>query len=134
MLGGKGPRSLNAMDWGLSGSSIHGIFPGKKTGVGFHFLLQGIFPTQGCNPGLPHSRWTPCCLSLHRSVYPHYQAKNHFKDRGNVNKRVTCYPGITELIKDRVRAGAQITPTPVADSSLGHFPGGCFPSASEHSL
>ena len=28
-------------------------FPGKSTGVGCHFLLQGIFPTQGSNPGLP---------------------------------------------------------------------------------
>ena len=26
--------------------------PGKKTGVGCHFLLQGIFPTQGSNLGL----------------------------------------------------------------------------------
>ena len=26
--------------------------PGKKTGVGCHFLLQGIFPTQGLNPCL----------------------------------------------------------------------------------
>ena len=26
--------------------------PGKNTGVGCHFLLQGIFPTQGLNPGL----------------------------------------------------------------------------------
>jgi len=31
-------------------------FPGKSTGVGCHFLLQGIFPTQGSNPGLPHCR------------------------------------------------------------------------------
>ena len=30
-------------------------FPGKNTGVGCHFLLQGIFPTQGSNPG-PHCR------------------------------------------------------------------------------
>ena len=27
-------------------------FPGKNTGVGCHFLLQGIFPTQGSNPRL----------------------------------------------------------------------------------
>ena len=26
--------------------------PGKNTGVGCHFLLQGIFPTQGLNPGI----------------------------------------------------------------------------------
>ena len=31
-------------------------FPGKITGVGCHFLLQGIFLTQGLNPGLPHCR------------------------------------------------------------------------------
>ena len=27
-------------------------FPGKNTGVGCHFLLHGICPTQGLNPGL----------------------------------------------------------------------------------
>ena len=31
-------------------------FPGKNTGLGCHFLLQGIFPAQGSNPGLPHYR------------------------------------------------------------------------------
>ena len=31
-------------------------FPGKNTGVGCHALLQGVFPTQGSNPGLPHCR------------------------------------------------------------------------------
>ena len=31
-------------------------FPGQNTGVGSHSLLQGIFPTQGSNPGLPHCR------------------------------------------------------------------------------
>ena len=30
--------------------------PGSNTGVGCHFLLQGIFPTQGWNPGLLHCR------------------------------------------------------------------------------
>ena len=30
--------------------------PGQNTGVGSHSLLQGIFPTQGWNPGLPHCR------------------------------------------------------------------------------
>ena len=30
--------------------------PGQDTGVGSHSLLQGIFPTQGSNPGLPHCR------------------------------------------------------------------------------
>ena len=31
-------------------------FPGKNTGVGCHFLLKGIFPTQGLNPDLPYCR------------------------------------------------------------------------------
>ena len=31
-------------------------FPGKNTGVGSLSFLQGIFPTQGSNPGLPHGR------------------------------------------------------------------------------
>ena len=30
--------------------------PGKNTGVGCRVFLQGIFPTQGSNPGLPHCR------------------------------------------------------------------------------
>ena len=31
-------------------------FPSKSTGVGCHFLLQGIFLTQELNPGLLHCR------------------------------------------------------------------------------
>ena len=30
--------------------------PGKNAGMGCHFLLQRIFPTQGSNPGLLHCR------------------------------------------------------------------------------
>ena len=32
-------------------------FSGKNTGVGRHFLLQGIFPTLGSNLGFLHCRW-----------------------------------------------------------------------------
>ena len=42
------------MDCSLPGSSVLGDSPGKNTGVGCHALLQGIFPTQGSNPDLPH--------------------------------------------------------------------------------
>ena len=35
-------------------SSVHGDSPGKNTGVGCHFFLQGIFPTQGSNWHLLH--------------------------------------------------------------------------------
>ena len=46
----------NPMDCSPPGSSVHGHSPGKKTGVGCHVLLQGIFPTQGSNWGLPYCR------------------------------------------------------------------------------
>ena len=62
-------------------------FPGKSTGVGCHFFLRGIFPTQGSNPGLPHCRQTFCSLSHQGSPYsitrfnpnpnPITQFKNH---------------------------------------------------------
>ena len=44
-------------------------FPGKNTGVGCHFLLQGIFPTQELNRGLPHCRQTLYHLSYQGSPY-----------------------------------------------------------------
>ena len=40
----------------------HGLYspwnsPGQNIGVGSLSLLQGIFPTRGSNPGVPHYRW-----------------------------------------------------------------------------
>ena len=55
--------SCEPMDCSLPGSSVHGDSPGKNTGVGCHALLQGIFPTQGLNPGLLHWRQILYCLS-----------------------------------------------------------------------
>ena len=50
----------DTMDCSLPGSSSWDS-PGKNTGVGCHAPFQGIFPTQGSNPGLLH-----CRLILHR--------------------------------------------------------------------
>ena len=47
------PILCNPMDYSPPGSSLHGIL--QDTGVGCHFLLQGIFLTQGLNPSLLHS-------------------------------------------------------------------------------
>ena len=44
-------------------------FPSKSTGVGYHFLLQGIFLTQGSNPGLLYCRQTPYHLSYQGIAY-----------------------------------------------------------------
>ena len=43
--------------------------PGQNTGVGSYSLLQGIFPTQGSNPGLPHCRQILYHLSHQGSIY-----------------------------------------------------------------
>ena len=61
--------------------------PGQNTGICRLSLLQGIFPTQGWNPGLPHCRQTLYHLShrgspriLKRVAYPFssgsYQPRN----------------------------------------------------------
>ena len=47
----------------LDSSSVQGDSPSKNTGVGCHFLLQGIFLIQGLNLGLLHCRCTLDCLS-----------------------------------------------------------------------
>ena len=44
------------MDFSLPGPSVRGHSLGKNTGVDCRVLLQGVFPTQGLNPGLPHCR------------------------------------------------------------------------------
>ena len=69
------PIHGNPMDCSSPGSSVHGDSPGKNTGVGCHALLQGIFPTQGSNPGLPHCRPILYRLSNHGSpVYTYYHS------------------------------------------------------------
>ena len=58
------PTLCNPMDWSPPGSFVHGDSPGKNAGVGCHFLLQGIFLTQGLlNLGLLYCR----CLLYHLS-------------------------------------------------------------------
>ena len=55
------------MDCSPPGSSAHGDSPGKNTGACCHALLQGIFLTQGWNPGLPHCRQILSRLSHHKT-------------------------------------------------------------------
>ena len=57
------PTLCDPKDCSLPDSSVHGDSPGKNSGVGCHALLQGIFPTQGSNPGPPHCRWIPYHLN-----------------------------------------------------------------------
>ena len=58
------PTLCNLMDCSPPGSSVCGIL--QNTGVGCCAVLQGIFPTQGLSPGVPHYRqkllWTTKAL------------------------------------------------------------------------
>ena len=55
-------------------------FSSKNTGVGCHFLLQGIFPTQESNPGLPYYRQIPYHLS-HLLETSHVKKECYFRER-----------------------------------------------------
>ena len=70
--------------------------PGQNTGVGSLSLLQGIFPTQRLNPGLPHCRWILYQLShkgspriLEWVAYPFYSGSS--RPRNWI--RVSCIAG-----------------------------------------
>ena len=57
-------------------------FPGKNNGVGCNSLLQGIFPTQGSNPGLLHCRQILYHLSHQGSPVLERESVNHWTTRG----------------------------------------------------
>ena len=58
----------------LPGFSVHGIFSVKNTGVGHHFLLQGIFLIQGLNLCLLH--WQADSLPLSDLALGHLPSKS----------------------------------------------------------
>ena len=71
--------------------------PGKNTGVSHHALFQGIFPTQGPNPGLPHCRWILYHLSyqgspgiLEWAAYPKIKEKLLNKFEIVISTNVLC--------------------------------------------
>ena len=53
----------------LPNFSVPGDSPGKNTGVGCYFLLQGVFLTQKWNWGLPHCRWVLYQLNYKRTNF-----------------------------------------------------------------
>ena len=74
-------------------------FPGKNTGVGCHFLLQGIFPTQGLNSHLRH--WWEDSLPLihlgkprdilfHSVQLSHSVMSNSLQPHGLQHTRLPC--------------------------------------------
>ena len=93
------------MDCRPQGSSIHGDYPGKNIEMGCLALLQGIFPTQGSNPGLPHCRQILYCLS--------HQGSPRILEW-------VAYPSPGELLNPGIEPGS---PTLQADSLPAELPG-----------
>ena len=86
------PDSLRPHELSPPGSFVHGDSPGKNTGVGCHGLLQGIFPTEGSNPGLLHCGQILYCLShqgnpriLEWVAYPFSRGSSWPRNRTNVS-------------------------------------------------
>ena len=61
--------------------------PGKNTGVGFHSLLQGVFPTEGSNLGPLH-----CRQVLYHLSYP----KRNLKETKKMNEHNTTKNNVIE--------------------------------------
>jgi len=61
------PTLCDPMDYGLPGSSVHGILQARILEWVADPFFRGIFPTQRLNPGLPHCRGILYCLSHHGS-------------------------------------------------------------------
>ena len=85
-------------------------FPGKSAGVDCHFLLQGIFPTQESNLGLPRCRqtlyhlshegsWSVCICAA--NIISHYWCifffnleltLGYFSRNSFISSLLTCWP------------------------------------------
>ena len=61
--------SCSVVSWTVARLLCPWNTPGKRTGVGCHTLIQGIFPTQVMNPGLPLCRQILYRLSHHGFIW-----------------------------------------------------------------
>ena len=84
----------------ISGSSS--FSPGQNILIGCHALLQGIFPTQGLNPGLLHCRWILYSLS-------------HWACQDNLNDLLG-----TPLLNDEILV--RLSPSRANTMPCSHFP------------
>ena len=69
-------------------------FPGQNTGVGSHSLFQGIFPTQGLNPGLSHCGWILYQLSHQESPVILEWVAYCFSSRSSQSRNWTGSPAL----------------------------------------
>ena len=106
-----GPTLCDPMDCSLPCSSLHEDSPGKNIGVDCHALLQGIYPTQGSNPGLPYCR---------QIIY-------HLSHQGNPNfvkliiKPRNCAPSCVQLWHMLLPLLGILFSSPLPDKTLLSF-------------
>ena len=89
--------------------------PGQNTGVGSLPLMQGIFPTQGSKPGVPHCRWILSQLShqgspriLEWAAYPFFSGSSPLRNWTRVST-LQAHSLPTELSgSPRNKSGAKV--------------------------
>ena len=113
----------------LTISDFHGLqpsrllcpwdFPGKNVGMGCHFLLQGIFPTQGLNPHLLH--WQVGFLPLSHQGHPYlYSHLHQSPSNSDFSRTLKAFRG--GCGEKETTFGMQISSLIVVENPLRHFP------------
>ena len=83
--------------------------PRQNTGVGSLSLLQGIFPTQGSNPGLLHCRWilpqlshqgSPIMYVIDLQMFPPKTAHTQ-REKGTREERMPPHVSVCMFTKER---------------------------------
>ena len=101
----------------------------KNTGVGSLSLLQGLFPTQGSNPGLPHCREILYQLSYQGSPEKVKEAYNLITIKSKKDLKMSkilaiyvsqCQMSVTWLPRLALQRGSPIEPYDYLQ--LGHTP------------
>ena len=99
--------SLQSHKLGLARLLCPWNYPGKNTGVGSHSLLQGIFATQGLNPGLLRCRWILYCLHHQGSPPSHLpfnkclSAIHVLKIKQGTKNDGVCHKGADSIEKEK---------------------------------
>ena len=122
------PKTDSATPWtNTPGSSVHENSSGKNAGVGCHALLQGIFLTQGLNPGLPHCKQTLYPLSDQGSLKIAQLCPNSFQPHGilpSQNAGVGTFPfSRSSQPRDEPRSALQVDSLPAEPQYLVFLPG-----------
>ena len=92
----------------------------NHTGVGCHFLFQGIFPTQGLNPcvlRLLHWQVGSLLLSYWEALG---YGDPHFKKKKLRPRKIKGWPKIIQPVKARLGGQWRLTKQP---SPVSHIPG-----------